>query len=135
MKLTRIESRETFPVPERAHYRMKLGKGGGITFYLEGREMKFEEMAGILSRYMEALNRAEDQLNALHKVIYEAEVHNDYMEEYLEDYSEEEDYASNYKVEDIKDALFHAMMKKDEKEIGRRLNELNIVTEKLSKSR
>jgi len=130
MKLTRIQSRETFPVPERVHYIWSL-RGGQITFYVEGREMNEEkEIGAVLANYIMALNRAEEQIDALHKVIYDAEVHNDDLVEYFEEYPEEEDYASKYKIEDIKDAMLHSMMKKDEKLISKYLNQLNVITDR-----
>ena len=133
MKITRIESREVFPVPQRVHYIWSLGKGT-ITFYVEGREMNEEnEIGAVLANYINALNWAEEQIDALRKVIFEAEVHNDDLKEYFEDYGEEEDYASKYKIENIKDALFHAMMKKDEKLIGKYINQLSVVTENMDK--
>lgn len=89
MKLTRIESREVYPVPERIHYTIHLSK-----------------------------------------VIQNAEVDHTEFTEYLEDYEQEEDYKFKYKVEDLKDALFHAMMKKDEKLIGKYINQINVLTEK-----
>jgi hypothetical protein len=112
------------------HYIWNL-KGGEITFYVEGREMREEdEIGSVLANYIMALNRSEEQIAALQKVIKEAEVHNDELTDYFEEYGEEEDYEAKYKVEDVKDALFHAMMKKDEKLIGKYLNQLTVLAEK-----
>lgn len=129
MKLTRVESREIYPVPERAHYIMRLSKGT-ITFYLEGREMKDDEIGDVMSRLINALNAAETQIDKLFTVIQNAEIDHTEFSEYLEDYEQEEDYAFKYKVEDLKDALFHAMMKKDEKLIGKYINQINVLLEK-----
>lgn len=129
MKLTRIESREVYPVPERIHYTIHLSKGT-VDFYREGREMKDEEIGDVICRLVNGLNAAEKQIDALFKVILNAEVHKDEFEEYLEDYEQDEDYQFKYKVEDLKDALFHAMMKKDEKLIGKYINQINVLTEK-----
>jgi N-methylhydantoinase B/oxoprolinase/acetone carboxylase alpha subunit len=102
-----------------------------ITFHLEGRPMKEEEELGsTLAMYISALNSAEKQIEALIKVINEAEVHKDYLEDYLDEFPEEDNYKAKYKIEDIKDALFHSMMKKDEKKISYYLNQLNVITEK-----
>lgn len=132
MKLTRIESREIYQVPKRAHYIMHLGKGT-VDFFIEGREMNDDEVGDTLVQLINALNKAEGQIEELIKVISEADPDKDFLEEYLEEYPEEEDYKSKYKIEDIKDALFHAMMRKDEKLIGKYINQLNVVTEKMDK--
>lgn len=129
MKLTRIESREIYPVPSRAHYIMKLSKRT-VDFYLEGREMKDDEIVDTIVQLINALNAAEKQIDALFTVIQNAEVHTDEFQEYLEDYYQEEDYEFKYKVEDLKDALFHSMMRKDEKLISKYINQINVLTEK-----
>lgn len=132
MDITRIESREVFEVPNRVHYIWKLSQNS-IDFYVQGRPMDEEkEIGSVLASYIAALNSAENQIQMLLKIIKEAEVHKDYFEEYLDEFPEEENYISKYKIEDIKDALFHYMMKKDEKAIGNYLNKLNVVTEKLN---
>jgi hypothetical protein len=129
--ITRIESREVFEVPKRVHYTWNL-RGGEITFYVEGRPLDEEkEIGSVLAMYISALNAAEKQIEELIKIIHEADVHKDYLEEYLDEFPEEENYKGKYKIEDIKDALFHSMMKKDEKKISYYLNQLNIVREKM----
>lgn len=131
--ITRIESREVFEVPKRVHYVWSL-RGGTITFYVEGREMNEEkEIGSVLASYITALNAAEKQIEELIKVIHEADVHKDYLEDYLYEYPEEDNYKARYKIEDLKDALFHSMMKNDEKKISYYLNQINVVTEKQSK--
>jgi hypothetical protein len=130
MNITRIESREAFPVPQRCHYIWKLSEGT-ITFFVEGRPMNEEkEIGSVLANYIQALNKAENQIELLLKIIKESEVDKDYFDEYLDEFPEEEDYKGRYKIEDIKDSLFHSMMKKDEKLISKYLNQLNVVTEK-----
>lgn len=129
MKLTRVESREVYPVPERAHYIIKLGKGT-VDFSWKGREMKDDEIGTVICRLINALNAAETQIDKLFTVIQNAEIDHTEFSEYLEDYEQEEDYAFKYKVEDLKDALFHAMMKKDEKLIGKYINQINVLLEK-----
>jgi len=134
MKLTRVESRELFPVPTRAHYVWSL-KNGTITFFVEGCEMNEEtEIGSVLASYICALNAAEKQIESLLEVIDANEIQDHFSDDYLEEYPEEEDYKSKYKVEDIKDALFHSMMKKDEKMISKYVNQLNVVTDKLKAS-
>jgi hypothetical protein len=129
--ITRIESREVFEVPKRVHYTWNL-RGGEITFYVEGRPLDEEkEIGSVLAMYISALNAAEKQIDELIKIIHEADVHKDYLEEYLDEFPEEENYKGKYKIEDIKDALFHSMMKKDEKNISYYLNQLNIIQEKI----
>jgi hypothetical protein len=128
--ITRIESREVFEVPKRVHYTWNL-RGGEITFYVEGRPLDEEkEIGSVLAMYISALNAAEKQIDELIKIIHEADVHKDYLEEYLDEFPEEENYKAKYKIEDIKDALFHSMMKKDEKKISYYLNQLNVIQEK-----
>lgn len=129
MKLTRIESREVFEVPKRLHYIWSL-KNGTITFYLEGRELKDDEIGGVLANYIQALNTAETQIEKLKKVISDYFLDRDDLEEYLEDYPEDENFKQKYKIEDLKDALFHSMMKKDEKAISKFLNQINVIEEK-----
>lgn len=129
MKLTRVESREVFPVPKRLHYIICLSKGTA-DFYMEGREMKDEDIGDSLIQLTNAVNAAEKQIEMLLKIIGEAEIEKDYFEDYLDEFPEEEDYNGKYRVENIKDALFHAMMKKDDKLISKYLNQLNVVTDK-----
>lgn len=129
MRITRIESRESYPVPKRPHYIIKLSKGE-VTFYIEGREMKDDETGDVITQLINAVNAAEKQIEMLLKVIGQAEVDKDYFEDYLDEFPEEENYKGKYKVEDIKDAIFHAMMRKDEKLVSKYLNELGVVTEK-----
>jgi len=129
-RLYRVESRESFPVPERVHFTIHMSKGT-VDFFKQGRELKDDEIGDVICSLVWALNKAEDQIEKLLKIVSEAEVHKDYFEEYFEDHPEEEDYRRKYKIEDLKDALYHAMMKKDEKMISKRLNELNVVTEKM----
>lgn len=92
--------------------------------------MKDEDIGDVICRLVNALNAAETQIDALFTVIQNAEVDHTEFTEYLEDYEQEEDYKFKYKVEDLKDALFHAMMKKDEKLIGKYINQINVLTEK-----
>jgi hypothetical protein len=129
MFISRIESRESFPVPKRLHYIIHLGKGTA-DFFIEGREMKDEEIGDILIQLTNAVNAAEKQIEMLLKTIGEAEIDKEYFEDYLDEYPEEENYKAKYKLEDVKDALFHAMMKKDEKLISKYLNQLSVITEK-----
>lgn len=131
MKLTRVESREVYPVPERAHYIIKLSKGT-VDFFLQGKEMKDEQIGDVICRLINALNAAEKQIEALFTVIQNAEIDHTEFSEYLEDYPQEEDYTKKYKIEDLKDALFHSMMKKDEKLIGKYINEINVLQERYS---
>lgn len=132
MRLTRVESREVYPVPERVHYIIKLSKGT-VDFFLQGKEMKDEQIGDVICRLVNALNAAEKQIDMLFKVIKEAEVHKDFLEEYFDDLPEEEDYKRKYKIEDLKDALFHTMMKKDEKMISAYINQINVLQERYSK--
>ena len=92
--------------------------------------MKDDEIGDVICRLVNALNAAEKQIDALFTVIQNAEVDKGEFSEYLEDYEQEEDYKFKYKVEDLKDGLFHAMMKKDEKLIGKYINQINVLTEK-----
>jgi hypothetical protein len=128
MKLTRIESREVYPVHERPHYRISLSKRTA-DFYLGGKDMPDDETGNVIIRLINALNAAEKQIDFLFTVIQNAEVHKDEFDEYLEDYPSEEDYTHKYKLQDLKDALFHAMMRKDEKQISHYINKINIVQE------
>lgn len=129
MFISRIESRESFPVPERLHYIIKLSNGTA-DFFIEGREMKDEEIGDTLIRLTNAVNAAENQIEMLLKIIREAEVDKEYLDGYLDEYPEEENYIAKYRIENIKDALFHAMMRKNDKLISKYLNELSVVTEK-----
>jgi len=130
-KLHRIESREMYPVPDRIHFTIKLSKGCEMKMFRHGRPLKDEELGDVVCSLVYALNAAEDQIEKLLKIVHEAKLNKEYFDEYFEDYPEDEDFKSKYKIENIKDALFHAMMKNDEKMISKRLNELNIVTEKV----
>lgn len=127
-KLTRVQSREVYPVPERPHYTIKLSKGT-VDFYLQGKEMKDEEIGDVITLLINALNAAEKQIDHLHTVIQNADCELD-TSDYLEEYPEEEDYSSKYKIEDVKDALFHAMMKKDEKLVSKYVNQLTVLETK-----
>lgn len=131
MKLTRVQSREVFPVPERPHYIINLGKGT-VDFYIEGRDMPDDRIGDVIVGLIRALNEAEKQIEALFTVIKNAEVDHTEFSEYLDDYPQEEDYIKKYKIEDLKDALFHSMMKKDEKLIGKYINEINVLQERYS---
>lgn len=124
----RVESREVYPVPERTHYTIHLDKGT-VDFYLQGREMKDEEIGDVIVRLTNALNAAEKQIDWLFTVIQNLDYQIDpgETEDYLEEYPAEEDYKFKYKVEDVKDALFHAMMKKDEKKISHYVNQLSVL--------
>lgn len=130
MKLTRVQSREVYPVPERPHYIIKLSKGT-VDFFVQGKEMEEDEIGDVICRLINALNAAENQIESLFTVIQNAEVDHSEFSEYLEELPEEEDYASRYKIEDLKDALFHSMMKKDEKKIGYYINQINVLQEKV----
>lgn len=129
MLLTRIEPREVYPLPKRAHYIIHLSKGTA-DFYVEGREMKDEEVGDTMIQLINAVNAAEKQIEMLIKIIGEAEVDKEYLEDYVDEFPEEENYKAKYKIEDIKDALFHSMMRKDDKLISKYLNQLSVVTEK-----
>lgn len=131
MKLHRQESREVYPVPERPHYTIKLTKGT-VDFFISGQEMKDEQIGDVIVRLVNALNAAEKQLDALFTMIQnlDYEITPGEAHAYLEDYAEDEDFAAKYKIEDLKDSLFHAMMKKDEKSVGRLINQINVVQEK-----
>lgn len=129
MKLTRVESREVYPVPGRPHYIIKLSKKT-VDFYLEGKDMPDDKIGDVICRLVNALNAAEKQIEALFTVIQNAQIDHSEFSEYLDDYAEEEDYKRKYKLEDLKDALFHSMMKKDEKLIGKYINQIHVLESK-----
>lgn len=129
MKLARIESREVYPVPERPHFIIHLGNGT-VDFFLNGTEMPHDEIGNVIIKLVNAVNAAEKQIDLLFTVIQNAEIDPDEYVDYSEEYPKDEDYQFKYKVEDLKDALFHAMMRKDEKLIGKYINQINVLTEK-----
>jgi hypothetical protein len=92
--------------------------------------MKDEEIGDTLIQLINAVNAAEKQIELLLKIVNEAEIDKEYFEDYIDEFPEEENYKAKYRIEDLKDALFHAMMKKDEKLIGKYLNQLSVVEEK-----
>lgn len=128
---TRVESRECYPVPERPHYTIKLSKGE-VIFHLQGKEMSDEQIGDVIVRLINALNTAEKQIDMFFKMLKESSAVLDSGEslDYLEEYPEEENYTEKYKVEDLKDFLFHAMMRKDEKLIGKYINQINVLESK-----
>lgn len=129
MKLARIESREVYPVQERPHYTIKLSKGT-VDFFLEGKEMDDEKIGDVIIRLVNAVNAAEKQIDFLFTVIQNAEVDKSEFDDYLEEYPADEDYAHKYKIEDLKDVLFHAMMKKDEKKVSHYINQIHVIEAK-----
>lgn len=132
MKLTRVQSREVFPVPERPHYIINLMKKTA-DFYIEGKDMPDDRIGDVIIGLINALNAAEKQIEMLHTVIQNAELDRDWLDDYLDKFPEEEEYTKKYKIENLKDALFHSMMKKDEKLISKYINEINVLQERYSK--
>jgi hypothetical protein len=130
--ITRVESREVYPASERPHYIMNLRKAE-VTFYLLGTEMSDDKTGDVIVQLVNALNAAENQIEKLFKYIntQDKSLFERYdIDEYKEEYPEKEDYTAKYKLDDLRDALFHSMMKKDEKKISHYLNRINVIMEK-----
>jgi hypothetical protein len=125
---TRVESRETYPVPERPHYTIKLSKGE-VEFYLNGKEMPDDKIGDVIIQLINALNAAEKQIDHIFTFIQNLDYKADpgECEDYLDEYPEDENYRHKYKIEDLKDAILHSMMKKDEKKISYYVNQLSVL--------
>jgi hypothetical protein len=131
IKFTRIQSREIYPVPNRPHYTIRLSKGT-VDFYLNGQEMKDEQIGDVIVSLVNGLNAAEKQIELLFTMLQNLDhfFEPGEVSDYFEEYPEEEDYKSKYKIEDSKDALFHAMMKKDEKLVSKYINQITVLESK-----
>lgn len=129
VELQRIESRERFPVPNRPHYVIHLSKKMA-QFFIHGREMDESELGDTLVRLIDTLNAAENQIEALVKVLREAEIDRSYLDEYLDEYPVVANCEYKYKTEDLKEAIQHAMMRKDEKKLSFYANQLNVLLAK-----
>jgi hypothetical protein len=129
VELQRIESRERFPVPNRPHYKIHLSKKMA-QFFIQGREMDESELGDTIISLITALNAAEDQIEALIKVLREAEIDKSYLDEYLDEYPVVANCEHKYKIEDVKQAIHHAMMRQDEKLLSLCVNKLNVLLAK-----
>lgn len=135
LKFNRIASSDYFPAGDRLHMTMNIMEKTMVVF-VHGREAKDVERNTALWMYQNALTQAERQIISLQHIIREISPGfndvgiEDYLEQY-EDLSLEEEF--DYKLEDLKESLFVAMAKNDEKKQGLLLNQISLLEEKKSR--
>jgi DNA repair exonuclease SbcCD ATPase subunit len=126
-KFNRIHSVDQFPLAKRLHMTLNLVDKKLNTYYM-GRDATPEETYTALWQYHQALTHAESQIERLQALLRESRVGGDELEEYLEEF---EDLSPveviDYRIDEIKQDLFFAMMKNNEKKISGLLNQIDLL--------